>query len=301
VPPQTVPKTSSLKIRRGATRDLYLSGQIIQPRRGLYRQISRLALAAVGPRLRQLTRLGGTLVYAGWWWVVVALTATSAWFAGLLLPRLEWRWSAIRRLARLALRGLGVPLTVEGLDERQLRGAVVVFNHASYADALAVAAVVPGSPVYVAKQELAGEFFAGRLLRRLAVYFVKRYDVSSSGTDAQNLIALVKAGRTLVFFPEGTFARRAGVTAFYLGAFKVAAEAGVPVVPGSIRGTRSMLRGDQWFPRWSAINVHFAAPIAPTGTDFTAIVQLRDQARAAVLPYCGEPDLGGLERPEPPA
>lgn len=105
-------------------------------------------------------------------------------------------------------------------------------------------------------------------------------------------------GRTLVFFPEGTFTRRAGLTAFYLGAFKVAAEAGVPVVPGSIRGTRSMLRGEQWFPRWSAISVNFDQPIAPTGTDFAAIVQLRDSARAAVLPHCGEPDLGGLERPE---
>jgi len=301
LPPQTVPKTSSLKIRRGAARDLYLSGQILRPRRGRYRQLVRLALAAALPRLRQSARLGGTLLYAGWWWVVVALTATLSWIVGMVLPYLDWRWSAIRGLARLALRGLGVPLTVEGLVERRLRGTVLVFNHASYADALVVAAVVPGNPVYVAKRELAGQFFAGRLLRRLAVYFVQRYDVSGSATDTQNLIALAQADRTLVFFPEGTFTRRAGLTAFYLGAFKVAAAAGVPVIAGSIRGTRSMLRGDQWFPRWSAINVHFAEPIAPPGTDFTAIVQLRDRARAAVLPHCGEPDLGGLERPERPA
>ena len=85
--------------------------------------------------MRQLIRLGGTLLYAGWWWMVVALTATLCWIAGVLLPRLDWRWAAIRGLARLALRGLGVPLTVEGLDERRLRGAVLVFNHASYADA----------------------------------------------------------------------------------------------------------------------------------------------------------------------
>jgi 1-acyl-sn-glycerol-3-phosphate acyltransferase len=301
LPPQTVPKTSSLKIRRGAARDLYLSGQSVWAHHGLYRQLVRLAFAAVVPRLRQLIRQGGTLLYAGWWWAVVGLTATLCWIAGTLLPRLDWRWGAIRGLVRLALRSLGVPLTVAGLDERRLRGAVLVFNHASYADALVVAAVVPGNPVYVAKRDLAGQFFAGLLLRRLGVYFVQRYDVSGSMTDTQSLIGLVKAGRTLVFFPEGTFTRRAGMTAFYLGAFKVAAEAGAPVVPGSIRGTRSMLRGEQWFPQWSAISVHFADPIAPTGTDFAAIVQLRDRARAAVLPHCGEPDLGGLERPERPA
>jgi hypothetical protein len=69
---------------------------------------------------------------------------------------------------------------------------------------------------------------------RLGVYFVQRYDVRGSMTDTQSLIGPVKAGRTLVFFLEGTFTRRAGMTAFYLGAFKVAAEAGAPVVPGSI-------------------------------------------------------------------
>jgi 1-acyl-sn-glycerol-3-phosphate acyltransferase len=64
----------------------------------------------------------------------------------------------------------------------------------SYADVLAIAAVVPGSPVYVAKHEFAGQFFAGLLLRRLGVYFVHRYDVSSSQTDTQHLTTLARAG-----------------------------------------------------------------------------------------------------------
>lgn len=300
VPPQTVPKTASLKVRRGAARDLYSSGHALAPQRGLYVQIVRLALAAAGPRLRQTAKLAGETLYAGWWWLVVAMTAALGWMAGVLLPRLDWRWGAIRALARLALRALGVPFSVEGLDARKLSSAVLVFNHASYADALVVAAVVPGNPVYVAKQEFAGQFFAGLLLRRLGVYFVQRYDVSSSLTDTQSLTALARGGRTLVVFPEGTFSRRAGLTAFYLGAFKVAAEAGVPVVPGAISGTRTMLRGDQWFPRRSNIKVHFGEPISPTGTDFAAIVQLRDRVRSMVLPYCGEPDLGRLERAEQP-
>ena len=300
VPPQAVPKTASLKVRRGAARDLYISGQAPAAARGLYVQIIRLALTAVGPRLSQTMQLAGEWLYAGWWWLVVAMAAVLCWMAGVLLPRLDWRWGVIRALARVALRALGVPFTVEGLDVRRLRGAVLVFNHASYADALVVAAMVPGSPVYVAKHELAGQFFAGLLLRRLGVFFVHRYDVSSSQTDMQHLTALATGGRTLVMFPEGTFSRRAGLTAFYLGAFKVASEGGVPVVPGAISGTRTMLRGDQWFPRRSTIKLHFGEPIAPTGIDFAAVVQLRDRVRAQVLTYCGEADLGALERVEQP-
>jgi 1-acyl-sn-glycerol-3-phosphate acyltransferase len=104
-----------------------------------------------------------------------------------------------------------------------------------------------------------------------------------------------------VFFPEGTFTRRTGLTGFYLGAFKAASEAGLPVVPAAIRGTRALLRGEQWFPRRARVSVEFAEPVVPAGADFSAIVRLRDAVRNAILARCGEPDLGELAKPEPPA
>ena len=113
---------------------------------------------------------------------------------------------------------------------------------------------------------------------------------------------MAKEGRLFVFFPEGTFTRRAGLLGFYMGAFKVAAEANLPVVPGILRGVRTLLRGDQWFPRRTAIDVVIEQPIQPAGTDFSAMLSLRDAARAAMLKHAGEPDLGELEKPvQPPA
>ena len=103
-----------------------------------------------------------------------------------------------------------------------------------------------------------------------------------------------------MFFPEGTFTRRAGLSGFYLGAFKVAAQAKLPVVPGILRGTRSMLRSDQWFPRWSPISVTIERPIEPNGTELGDVVQMRDTARSVILAGCGEPDLGGLIKPPKP-
>ncbi len=101
-----------------------------------------------------------------------------------------------------------------------------------------------------------------------------------------------RRGGVLVSFPEGGFTRKPGLCAFHLGAFKTAAETGLAVVPGAIRGTRSMLRSDQWFPRWAAIQVDIAEPIQPSGQDFQSLLRLRDAARAAVLARCGEPDVG---------
>jgi len=82
-----------------------------------------------------------------------------------------------------------------------------------------------------------------------------------------------------------------------MGAFKVAAEASLPILPGIIRGTRSMLRGDQWFPRRASVNVEIREPVWPSGTDFASVLRLRDDVRKSVLSRCGEPDLVELIKP----
>jgi 1-acyl-sn-glycerol-3-phosphate acyltransferase len=85
---------------------------------------------------------------------------------------------------------------------------------------------------------------------------------------------------------------------FHMGAFISAAEAAVPVVPIAIRGTRSILRDESWFPRHGAIIVTIGTPIDPqklmteTAADiWTVALQLRASAREHILNHCGEPDL----------
>jgi 1-acyl-sn-glycerol-3-phosphate acyltransferase len=99
-------------------------------------------------------------------------------------------------------------------------------------------------------------------------------------------------------FPEGTFTRQAGLLEFFTGAFKIASEAGLPVYPGVLRGTRSILRGDQWFPRWGSVDIEILDPLQSRGSNFESILRLRDAARQAVLSRCGEPDLRELVKPD---
>jgi acyl carrier protein len=298
-PRQTVPRTSSGKIRRSAAREIYESGRIGMPRHALWRQILRLWLAGIGLRLARLITLGRETLYAGWWWIVVGLALLAAWISVMVLPRINWRWRAVRGIVRAALAAIRVPVAVAGLDRLPLGNSILVFNHSSYADALLLPAVLPGEPAYAAKRELAGQIFAGPLLRRLGALFVERYEISGSLADTDSVIAAAGQGRNIVYFPEGTFTRRVGLSEFYLGAFKVAAEAGLPVVPGILRGTRSMLRADQWFPRWTPLGIEFADAIIPSGKDFASLLRLRDAARKVVLARCGEPDLGELVEPAP--
>lgn len=299
-PPRTVPKTSSGKIRRGAAKELYERGRIGAAQRTVRLQRMRLALLGVALQTRRLARLLGEILYAAWWWTVVSVAFLIGSLAVLILPRLSWRWSALRRTARTVLAALGVRVTAVGIEQIPNRDVMLIFNHSSYVDALVLAAVLPGEPAIVAKKELAGQLIAGPLLRRLGIPFVERYDVADSLVDAEKLIGLARQGRVLVVFPESTFTRRAGLSDFYLGAFKVAAEANLPILPGVIGGTRSMLRGGQWFPRYAPVRVEIDKPIMPSGTDFGSLLRLRDSVRGVILPRCGEPDLAELIKPELP-
>ncbi|TIU97404.1 MAG: 1-acyl-sn-glycerol-3-phosphate acyltransferase, partial [Mesorhizobium sp.] len=276
------------------------SGTFGAPQRSLWWQVLRLSLAGAGPQLKRLRRLLADVLYAGWWWIVVACSLLLAWLAVMLLPRLDWRWAAVRMIAHAALALAGVTITASGIEHISRRNAILAFNHSSYMDALVLAAGLPGEPAFVAKKELAGQVFAGPFLRRLSTLFVERYDVTGSLSDLKALTKIARQGQILVFFPEGTFTRRPGLSAFYLGAFKVAVDANLPVLPGIIRGTRSMLRGDQWFPRWTPVTIEIGAPIVPSGTDFESALRLRDAARQAILARCGEPDLGEMVKPTRP-
>lgn len=297
-PPRTVPKTSSGKIRRSSAKDMYLSGRVGPVQRAVWLQLLRLWLGGICPRAGHSFRRLSELLYAGWWWTVVGCGFFAAFMACLLLPRLVWRWQVVRSLARVGLKLTAVPVATSGLDRIPAGNSMLVFNHASYADGIVLAAVLPGEPLYVAKRELDRRLFAGALLRRLGALFVERYDLTGRIADTEAVIAAARAGRNVVFFPEGTFTRRPGLSAFYLGAFKIAAEAKLPVVPGVIRGTRTMLRSDQWFPRRSEISVEIGAPIVPSATDFASVVRLRDDARRWILQRCGEPDIAELVKPE---
>ncbi len=121
--------------------------------------------------------------------------------------------------------------------------------------------------------------------------------------DARRLAGVANVGRRLAFFPEGTFTRAPGLLPFHMGAFVAAAEAGVPVVPITLRGTRSILRSGSWFPRRGVIAVTIGRPLEPAllrvkpMDTWSLALQLRDAARREILKTSHEPDIALRRRP----
>jgi len=233
----------------------------------------------------------GDIAYATYWWVVVGVIASLTWPLVVALPRRYMRHAVIGAAARALLRLTATPLQISRHSRIPDKAAVLIVNHSSYLDSVVLSAAIPGELSFVAKGELARQVVAGPFLRGIGTLFVHRLDPKAGVEDTEAIVAAAKAGERIVSFPEGTLVRMPGLLEFRLGAFLAAAQAGVPVVPIAIRGTRSILRGDQWLPRRGQITVDIGAPITPDGVDFAAAVRLRDAARSFVLAHCHEPDL----------
>ncbi|HEX6136900.1 MAG TPA: AMP-binding protein [Casimicrobiaceae bacterium] len=292
VPARTVLKTSSGKIRRAACRDLYEKGLLEAPRRAVWRQLAGLAVRAASARLRRTTATLIKGAYGVYAWLVLLVVSIAGTAALPFIAGLPARYRFAHGLARTLLRLLRIPLAVEGIERLPGgKAALIAVNHASYADAFVLMAVLSSPVRFAAKAEFARTPLFGYVLRRLGTYFVERFDATRGVEDTRELAAALRGDATVVMFPEGTFSRAPGLAAFRMGAFVASAQASVPVVPIVLRGTRSLLREHRWLPVRNPVQVSVLAPVVPTGRDWSAAVRLRDQVRGAMLPVCGEPDL----------
>ncbi len=294
--PGTVLKTSSGKIRRAASRELYEQGKIHQPPRALWVQVVRLGLQSFYHQCRKSLRSTAATGYALYCWLSFALVATLTIPIALIVPKGPPCWRLARKAAVFLNKITNTKVTVQGVEHlSEKRRQILVVNHQSYLDSLILTAALPVQISYVAKVELTKSRPLAFFLDKLDVVFVERFDSKKALEDAQHLSQLVAQGKTLCVFAEGTLKRIPGLLPFHMGAFQMAAVNSVEVVPMIIRGTRAKLRDGTWFPRPGNVLLHIGPPIQAKGDDWDAALALRNQCRQYILHHCGEPDLGQKE------
>ena len=308
-PPHTVLKTSSGKIRRRAMADLYESGELAGARsasRPLWLRIVRLAAGGAGPALKRAAHRARQLAFAGWIWVAIGIAGVVPGLAVIAARRPRFGYASVRAAARAIFRLSRIRVTVEGAEHLEGGGPfVIASNHTSYADGLALMAALRKPVRFVAKAELRDNLYARWVLDGIGVLYVDRFDITRSVAHAEGLAGALRAGERILIFAEGTLHRMPGLLPFQTGGFMAAVEADAPVVPVILRGMRSFMRDQTWFPRRVPIHVRIGPPIpppapdrppaggpdAPERSDWSRAVALRDTVRAWMLAHCGEPDL----------
>jgi 1-acyl-sn-glycerol-3-phosphate acyltransferase len=292
VDPGAVPKTSSGKIRRAATRELYLAGELGRPARTPLSTRARLLAVALLAGLRPWLGRAARGLYLAWVAVALPLTILPLWLLVACLPGRRLAFALGRFTVRVCLRLAGCRLSVEGGDALRERGPfIMASNHASYTDVAVLMALLPLNFVFVAKREVLRYPVVGTYVKKARHLTVERWDVQQSVADAGQVARALAAGDSVLFFPEGTFTAASGLRPFRMGAFKAASEGGVPVLPLALRGTRRVMRGTSWLPRPGRIHLWVGPPLRAEGTGWPAVVALRDRVASEIAAHCGEPVL----------
>lgn len=147
----------------------------------------------------------------------------------LLAVPLPGRTRVQRIYCRLVLRCFGIRITVSGNPIRNLRGVLVVSPHMSWLDVFAIGSVLPGS--FVARADMFTGPATGIVARTLKIIPIERASLRRLPGVVDDVARRLRAGQTVVAFPEGTTwcGRDRGV--FYPAMFQAAIDACRPVQP----------------------------------------------------------------------
>jgi 1-acyl-sn-glycerol-3-phosphate acyltransferase len=170
-------------------------------------------------------------------------------------------------------------------------GCVVVANHSSHADTAVLLAALPAGaqPVFAAAADY---WFDVPVRRFVASSLIGVLPVRRSGADiyAQLLAAArpaLKAGRTVVIYPEGTRSTDGKVGEFRSGALRLARDCSVPVVPVAVLGTAEVLPKGAGFISHAPMQVRIGEPVDPNSTSApwlrAQVMALRDDSAPRTL------------------
>lgn len=134
-----------------------------------------------------------------------------------------------RACCRMVLRCFGVRVVISGAPVRNLRGMLVVGQHTSWLDVFVVGAVCPG--VFVARADLISWPGIGGLARLMRIIPIDRDNLRRLPAVVEEVAARLRAGRTVVAFPEGTTWCGRAHGRFYPAIFQAAVDAARPVQP----------------------------------------------------------------------
>lgn len=209
-------------------------------------------------------------------WVYVVGFFSTVYHAGAVVLRTHfWRKNLhcacdhhARQWAKDLLWAGSVPVILEGVENlRTDEPQIVVSNHQSWFDVFALAAHLPVRYRFVAKKELGEIPIFGKAWMACGHVSVDR------GTREAAIESLDQAWRevhedklTMVLFPEGTRSPDGRLKPFKKGAFVLAVQGQVPLVPVAVVGSREVMKKGSWKVRSRPITLKIGEPIPTEGS-----------------------------------
>lgn len=187
-----------------------------------------------------------------------------------------------RAWAKVALWSSGSDAVLHGLENvTPGQPFVLVANHVSWFDIFAIAAKLPVDYHFVAKKELEKIPVFGLAWRAAGHISIDRGNRESAARSLRQAgLQMREQKSVVVIFAEGTRSRTGRLLPFKKGAFVLAAETGIPIIPTIVTGSYDIMRPDTFIVRPATIHVYFEPPVPAVGA---SVDQLMQRTRAVFV------------------
>ena len=177
------------------------------------------------------------------------------------LQRYPSRWA--RKFCQIA----GVRVIIKGADKlKPQTGYIYCANHLSQFDIFSFQGYFPLGFRWLAKEELFKVPFLGRAMTNAGAIAINRSHSREAVKSLQQAAERIKAGTSILIFPEGTRSSDGTLQPFKGGAMLLAIKAEVPIVPVAFVGSYSVLPKGTFFPRPGTITIKVGDPISVSGS-----------------------------------
>ena len=208
------------------------------------------------------------------WVILVAVVVTvrygvrTLWAAWRRSPRMdEVCWQVPRAWAGALLRAGGVRVEMTGVEHLSAHEAgILVANHESWYDVLALGAHLPVTFRFVGKKELTRVPLFGPAWQACGNIAIDRSDHEAALRSLDRAGELLRqGGGVVILFPEGTRSPHRDMLPFKKGAFMMALQLGLPLIPVGISGSREVMPKGSLRIRPGTIHVRIGEPIPVAG------------------------------------
>lgn len=166
---------------------------------------------------------------------------------------------------RLFFHWLFIPVTVDGRENiAPGQSYVFVANHSSMFDVFLIYGWLPVVFKWLMKKELRKIPFVGTACKAAGHIYVDRSNSKASAQCLNDIKKQLRDGVSTVIFPEGTRSADGRMGRFHSGAFRIAFDLGLPVVPLSLSGCYEVQRKGEWFAHRHPVHLHIGKPIQIT-------------------------------------
>jgi len=187
---------------------------------------------------------------------------------------------AARLWGKIQLRTTGSRVTMQGLEHLDSRKSyIVVSNHQSFFDIFSLLGHLPLQFRWIAKAELFRIPLLGWAMARTGYIPIERDSPKKAYRSMLQAAEKVREGVSILIFPEGTRSPDGLLQPFKKGVFLIALKSQAPILPVAIRGTRNIMRKNDWRAYPGHVEIRIFPPIETAGFSTDREAELSEQVR----------------------